>query len=61
MTACNSDALGLACAMCHGRDGNGGRVSLMMQTIDVPDITWNELTTQQTDTPPYTEGTLKGA
>ena len=36
----------LACVNCHGPEGHGGTVNLMMQTFDVPDITWPELTAQ---------------
>ena len=57
----------LACATCHRRDGNGGRVAIMpFGTIDVPDITWPELTEFHHDDeepphPPYREETLKQA
>jgi cytochrome c oxidase subunit 2 len=48
----------LACVNCHGQNGKGGRVAFKMQSFDVPDITWPELTA---DDPPYTEETLKRA
>jgi cytochrome c oxidase subunit II len=46
----------LTCVNCHGPKGHGGRVTLMMQSFDVPNIAWPELTA---DDPPYTEETLK--
>lgn len=49
------------CASCHGPQGHGGRIAIMMQTYDVPNITWPELTAQDMDHPPYTEETLKRA
>jgi cytochrome c oxidase subunit 2 len=57
----------IACVDCHGQEGKGGRVSMMMQSFDVPNITWPELTGQEheegghEDHPPYTEETLKRA
>jgi mono/diheme cytochrome c family protein len=56
----------IACVTCHGEDGKGGRVAMMMWTIDVPDITWNHLTEEEHGDeaeghPPYTEESLKRA
>jgi cytochrome c oxidase subunit II len=34
----------MACASCHGEDGRGGTVRLMMDTINVPDIRYHTLT-----------------
>ncbi len=62
----------LACANCHGAAGRGGRVNMMMWTLEVPSITWDGLTAEpghdeDEDTgehdehPPYTEDTLKRA
>ena len=53
----------LACATCHGPEGNGGTVNLMMQTFTVPNITWPVLSGSDPDMqhPPYTEETLKQA
>jgi cytochrome c oxidase subunit 2 len=53
----------LACATCHGPQGHGGTVHFMMQTFDVPSITWPVLTGPDPDMqhPPYTEATLKQA
>ncbi len=36
---------GLGCADCHGRDGRGGRASMMMMgSFEAPDIRWSTLT-----------------
>ena len=55
----------LACASCHGQDGHGGRVTMGMQTFDVPNVTWPVLTGQvqsgEMDHPPYTLETVKRA
>lgn len=62
----------LACVNCHGAAGQGGKVNMMMWTLDVPNITWDGLTAEpdhdeDEDTgehdehPPYTEETLKRA
>ena len=47
-----------ACADCHGRDGRGQTIFMMMYRIEVPNITWTEL---MRETPPFTEETLKRA
>ena len=62
----------ITCANCHGLDGKGGRVNMMMSYFDVPDITWDKLTQEEhheedsdkdehEEHPPYTEETLKSA
>jgi cytochrome c oxidase subunit II len=51
----------IACVNCHGPEGQGGTVYMMMQRFDVPNITWPMLTMQGQDHPPYTEATLKQA
>jgi mono/diheme cytochrome c family protein len=62
----------IACANCHGPDGKGGRVNMMMWSFDVPDITWNKLIREEAheeqengeqheEHPPYNEETLKSA
>jgi hypothetical protein len=58
----------MTCAACHGDRGQGGRVRVMMRTVDVPSITWSELTEahhDEADTEaahsPYTEATLRRA
>jgi cytochrome c oxidase subunit 2 len=57
----------IACVDCHGPEGKGGTVYMMMQSFDVPNITWHALTEQEHEEegheehPPYTEVTLKQA
>ncbi len=62
----------ITCANCHGPDGKGGRVNMMMSSFNVPDITWDKLTQEEhleedadkdehEEHPPYTEETLKSA
>jgi cytochrome c oxidase subunit II len=51
----------LACVNCHGPQGKGGTVNMMMQRFDVPNITWTELTSPGSDHPPFTEETVKRA
>jgi cytochrome c oxidase subunit 2 len=57
----------IACVDCHGPEGKGGTVSMMMRSFDVPNITWSHLTEEEheeedhEDHPPYTEETLKRA
>jgi cytochrome c oxidase subunit II len=51
----------LACVDCHGSKGKGGTINMMMQRIEVPGITWTELTSPDSDHPPFTEETLKRA
>ena len=34
----------ITCANCHGPNGKGGRVNMMMSSFNVPDITWGKLT-----------------
>jgi cytochrome c oxidase subunit 2 len=51
----------ISCVNCHGPEGQGGTVYMMMQRFDVPNITWPELTMQGQDHPPYTADTLKQA
>jgi cytochrome c oxidase subunit II len=46
---------------CHGPEGRGGTVFFMMQSFDIPDITWPVLTGPDMDHPPYTVETLKRA
>jgi cytochrome c oxidase subunit II len=50
-----------ACADCHGTQGQGGRVTLMMQQVDVPAVTWPELRRNRAEHFPYTEATVKRA
>lgn len=56
----------VACVTCHGEDGKGGRIVMMMWDIDVPDITWEHLTEEEHGDeheahPPYTEESIKKA
>jgi cytochrome c oxidase subunit 2 len=60
----------MTCATCHGSDGRGGRVTMMMGTFEAPDIRWSQLTSGEHDDahgaageehPPYTEETVKRA
>jgi len=37
----------LPCATCHGADGRGGRVRIMMQTFEAPDIRYRALTAEE--------------
>ena len=48
----------VACADCHGENGRGQRIFMMMYQIDVPNITWPELLRE---IPPFTEENLKRA
>ncbi len=63
---------GAACADCHGPQGRGGRVTMMMRSFKAPDITWDNLTEEEHNEektgeeehgehPPYTEETLRRA
>ena len=51
----------LACVNCHGPEGHGGTVRMMMYTFNVPSITWPVLTSPNEDRPAYTENTFKKA
>jgi mono/diheme cytochrome c family protein len=62
----------ITCANCHGPEGKGGRVNMMMSYFDSPNITWHVLTQEEghneepgkgehEEHPPYTEVTLKRA
>lgn len=65
----------MACADCHGPNGHGGRVQMMMATFTAPDIRWETLTAadhgheeaeedhgdDEMEHPPYSEETLKRA
>jgi cytochrome c oxidase subunit 2 len=39
----------VACVTCHGADGRGGRVPMMMWTVDVPDIRYSTLSTPRSE------------
>jgi cytochrome c oxidase subunit II len=49
-----------ACADCHGQQGHGGTVYMMMAQYDVPNITWPSLTGPDY-IPPFTVDLLKRA
>lgn len=56
----------MTCATCHGPDGRGGRVTMMMGTFEAPDIRYSTLTRADHDDaheehPPYTDETIKRA
>jgi len=62
----------MACVDCHGPDGRGGRVQMMMSSFVAPDIRYATLTAGEMEHgeeeghgdeehPPYTEETLKRA
>lgn len=62
----------ISCVNCHGPEGEGGRVNMMMSYFDSPNITWHALTQEEDhkeepnqgeheEHPPYTEVTLKRA
>ncbi len=48
----------MACVSCHGSDGKGGHVQMMMTTVQVPDIRYSTLTQSA---PAYTDETIKRA
>lgn len=54
----------LACADCHGSDGRGGQVTMMMTRSQAPDIRYHTLTEEEHDGdhaehPAYTEETIR--
>ena len=60
----------MTCASCHGPDGRGGDVQMMMRVIEVPDIRYETLASEEhggheeegeEGHPPYTEETIKRA
>lgn len=56
----------MACADCHGSDGRGGVVRMMMSSFEAPDIRYNTLTEGEHDDahgdhPPYTDEDIKRA
>jgi cytochrome c oxidase subunit 2 len=54
-----------ACVGCHGEDGRGGRVGMMLGTLDIPDIRYASLTATRADegtsSPPWTEADISRA
>lgn len=58
----------MACASCHGADGRGGPVRMMMGTFEAPDIRYSTLTGEAhehdkapEEHPVYTDATIKRA
>ena len=58
----------MRCVTCHGEDGRGGTVQMMMGSIEVPDIRYKTLTTEDNahgeegdEHIPYTEEDIKKA
>jgi len=57
----------LACVSCHGAEGRGGQVRMMMYTFRAPDIRYGTLTSDKSgeegteEHEPYTEETIKRA
>ncbi|HEY66161.1 MAG TPA: cytochrome c [Caldilineae bacterium] len=57
----------MSCVNCHGPDGRGGRVRMMMRTFVAPDIRYKTLTEEkmehegEEEHPPYTDETIKRA
>ncbi|MFQ5855045.1 MAG: c-type cytochrome [Anaerolineae bacterium] len=56
----------MTCATCHGTDGRGGRVNMMMGTFEAPDIRYRTLAEGDHDDaheehPPYTDETIRRA
>jgi hypothetical protein len=59
---------GMACVDCHGADGRGGTIRMMMGTYTAPDIRYAVLTGEEHENgegeeehPPYTDETIKRA
>lgn len=57
---------GMGCATCHGPNGEGGTVGMMMGTFTAPNIQWSELTEaghgdEHDEHEPYTDETFKRA
>ena len=59
----------LTCASCHGPDGRGGEIRMMMRVVEVPDIRYERLTSEEHGDhgeeeeghEPYTDETIKQA
>lgn len=39
----------MACVTCHGQDGRGGRVAMMLGSFDAEDIRYSQLTSDRTE------------
>lgn len=57
----------MTCAFCHGSDGRGGQVQMMMRTFEAPDIRYKTLTSpehveeDEMEHETFTEETIKQA
>jgi mono/diheme cytochrome c family protein len=57
----------MTCASCHGPDGRGGRVQMMMHVFETPDIRYQTLTAEEMENeeeeahPPYTDEDIRRA
>ncbi len=55
----------MTCASCHGPDGHGGRVRMMMRVFEAPDIRYQILTSEEhgeeMEHEPYTDEDIKRA
>jgi mono/diheme cytochrome c family protein len=55
----------MACATCHGADGRGGQVQMMMRVFEAPDIRYQTLISaehgEEMEHEPYTDETIKQA
>jgi len=55
----------MTCASCHGADGRGGRVWMMMRVFEAPDIRYQTLTSEEhgeeMEHAPYTDEDIKRA
>ena len=55
----------VACVDCHGEDGRGGRVGMMLGSVDIPDIRYSTLSTTRSDNgttvPAWTDGDITRA
>jgi mono/diheme cytochrome c family protein len=51
----------ISCANCHGQNGHGGTVDMMMLRLQTPNITWTALTDSTQYNPIYTDSTLERA
>lgn len=52
----------MSCVNCHGKDGKGGKVRMMMGSFEAPDIRYKVLTSGHHEgEPPYTDELIKRA
>jgi hypothetical protein len=48
----------VSCSECHGQDGHGGPINMMMFQLQAPNITWTALTDAKQYNPPYNDTSL---